>query len=476
MSEDRVVVIGGGLAGITAALSLADAGKEVVLLEARGHLGGRVSSISHPKRGWDLDNCQHACFRVYDRFFQLLARAGAQNSIKLQANTQLPFASPEKKAFAELFTGKMAPPNHMAGSMISFPFLSLRDKLAMRKAVKALAKLESEEMWKLDDMNFVDWLKKNGQTERAIERFWGFFVMAALNIKIEEASAAQACFLFKNGLFGNADAFDVGAFTSHLSESLDPALSKALVEAGVDIQLTTSAKSLKFENGALSSIETSNGEIQTNQVVLSTPHHITKRILDSSDLECEEISNALAAIDYRSLIGIHAIYKGERVPKDFDFAVMVDEPLIQIAFNRNHELDEPLEEGLQWISVPVSAADEFMKMKDEEMLGELDRVLDRLWPNSDAERIDHLIVKTPKATFAPTPGTAKNRPKTNALGANIALAGDWVMTEWPSVMEGAVRSGLQATAHLLGEEYDTNSNWKDWPLCPKRGDEGWRVW
>ena len=455
MSGSRCAVVGAGLAGITAALALADAGKKVSIFESRGHLGGRVSSVKHPRLGIKIDNCQHAAFRVYERFFQLIARANAQHIIKIQAKTKLPFAFPKKTAgkVSILTTGRLAPPNHMLGSMLKFPFLSLGDKIAMRSAVKAFDGLTDQSQWELDDISFEDWLVSKGQTKRAISRFFGFFTLAALNVDIGEASAAQGIMLFRHGLFGKTDAFDVSAFTMDLGEAIQGPFTEALEQANVEIILNKSIKHLD--------------ELEDfDDIVIALPPHLAANLTGQTNL-----------LEYRSLIGVHAFYSGERVPNTFDFAALVDEPLIQMVFNRSNELDDPIIEGVQWISVPISAADGFLKMSDEEILSELDRVLNEMFPeNSAVERLDHLIIKTPKATFAPTVGSAKNRPKVDSLGAHIALAGSHTMTGWPSTMEGAVRSGLQAAAYILGEDYHHDSEWISWPSAPKHGDEKWKVW
>lgn len=116
-------------------------------------------------------------------------------------------------------------------------------------------------------------------------------------------------------------------------------------------------------------------------------------------------------------------------------------------------------------------------MPDEEILQQLDKVLHQLWPENDnVERIEHLIVRTPKATFAPTIGSAELRPNASFLGSNIAIAGCWTKTNWPSTMEGAVRSGLNAAAHILEIEWDSDDPWQQWPLRPKRGDAKWPTW
>ena len=172
----RVSVVGGGLAGIAASIALCDSGHEVHLFEARKQLGGRVASVKHPRLGLQIDNCQHAAFRVYDCFLQLLSRLDCRDIIRLQEKTILPFASPEKKVFSALKTGKLSPPNHMIGSMMSFPFLSMRDKLAMRKVLKSFQKFSDEDQWDMDHISFKDWLVEQGQTERTISRFLDFLL------------------------------------------------------------------------------------------------------------------------------------------------------------------------------------------------------------------------------------------------------------------------------------------------------------
>ena len=483
MTQTKVAVIGGGLAGITAAIACADAGQSVTLFEARAHLGGRVSSVQHPRQGVPIDNCQHACFRVYSRFLQLIGRCDAQDSFRLQERTILPFALPDSGQFAELTTGKLSPPNHMLGSMLKFPFLSLKDKIRMNKAVKAIAKMTDEDIWSIDSISFVDWLNNHGQTKQSIDRFWGFFVLAALNIPIEQASAAQACMLFRNGLFGDADAFDVGIFTSDLTQSLDPLFTKAMQQAGIEIQMSTNVKRIICnESEGLQAIETANGQVEFDKVIIATPHRIAKRLLtsiegDNQNESLKQLCDNLGKLDYSALIGLHAFYDGERVPNSMKFATILDEPVIQMIFNKNTELDEESPIGKQWLSVPISGANEFMKMSDEEILEEFDRVLLALWPKgAEVKRIEHLIVKTPKATFAPTPDSAKLRPGADAVSDSVILAGDWTMTEWPSTMEGAVRSGLKAAAVSLGKEYNPNDDWSTWPSAPKRGEKSWRTW
>ena len=468
MGTGAITVVGGGLAGISAALALADLGSQVTLFESRAHLGGRVASVHHPRMGVKIDNCQHAAFRVYDRFFQLLGRADARDIVRIQSRTEIPFVSPEKRVFASLRTGRLSPPNHMLTSMMRFPYLSMKDKLGMRKAIKAFAAEDDEGQWQLDDITFEKWLESKGQTPRAIERFFGFFTLAALNLKISEASAAQGVMLFRNGLFGARDAFDVVAFSQDLGQAMNGSLLTALKESGVDVRTSATVKSVARDH-----VIVENERITHDHVVIATPPHLAARLLKTID---ENLSEKISALEYSALIGIHAFYRGSRIPDDFHFAAMVDEPLIQMIFNRSHELDEPIQDGIQWVSVPVSRADDYLNLSDEEIMAELARVLECLWPeNSEIELVDHLIVKVPKATFAPTPGSSKNRPLVDSAGKNISLAGSYTMTGWPSTMESATRSGLAAAARIHNRDWNFDDEWPDWPIRPQRDSPDWKV-
>lgn len=478
----HIVVVGGGMAGIAAALALADDAdiSAVTLFEARSRLGGRVASVSDPETGMELDNCQHACFRIYDRFLQLLARADARAGVKLQSRTHLPFTDPADGRQSVLRDGRLSPPNHMLGSILKFPFMKLGDKTAMRKAVAALSRMDEEQRIALDDIPFDEWLRSNGQTEQAINRFWGFFVLAALNLPIEEASTAVAALLYKRGLFGSAHAFDVGAFQDHLSGAIDEPLRQALTIAGVNLRISTNVKSLLWKNGTCVGVSTGTETVNSDGVVLATPHHITARLLKAvgSPSSALQVSAGLERLDYRALIGIHAIYNGEKAPADFNFTALVDEPVIQMIFNRNRELSaaNQLPNGVQWLSVPVSGADPYLKMSDAELKSEFTKVTDALWPNNDAELLRFFVVRTRKATFAPTPGSHKLRPSPGSAGEGLALAGDYTDHGWPSTMEGATRAGLRAAAHLLGRRWSDDEDWPNWPPSPKRGDEDWDEW
>ncbi len=474
----KAIVVGGGLSGISAALALQDSGEwNVSLFEARKQLGGRVSSIRDPETELQLDNCQHACFRVYDHFLQLIGRCNAQKSIRFQQKTSIPFTNPDSGITGTLYDSKLKPPNHLAKSILKFPHLKFKDKLAMRKVVKKLLKMSERERFALDDISFEDWLKDNGQTQNAIRNFWGFFVLAALNIDVKNASTAQAAFLFRRGLFGNNDAFDVGAFSEHLSYIFENKILSSLEESGVEVHKSTKINSLIWNGTKYSGVKTSSEEYSADLVILATPQHIANNLLKNGPDSAKKICENLEKMEYNSLIGIHGLYSKKIIDNDFHFTALVNEPIIQMVFNRTFELKKNVSSDIQqWLSVPVSYADPYLKYTNEELEEEYKKVISKIWPEHSNYLSKILIIKSPKATFSTKKGSAKLRPSSKEMIPGLILCGDYTDNNWPSTMEGAVTSGLMAAASALKLiNWKSDDLWINWPKPPRRGNETWGV-
>ena len=455
-----------------------------------------MASVTDPESGRTFDNCQHAAFRVYGRFMQLIERIDARDSIAIQPRTLLPFVDPDSGQIHSLRSGRLSPPNHLAESMLGFPFLSLGEKLGMRRCIKSLQRMTEQERIALDGTSFADWLADHRQSERAIRRFWGFFTLAALNLPAEEASAAQAAFLFREGLFGDADAFDVACFTKDLSKAIGTPSLQCLQTSGVDVRLTTQARALSFEEDRCVGVETKDGLIPAAAVVLATPHTLAARILANSEgapQSASEVAGMLGSLETRALIGLHALHPERITPDGFTFAAVIDEPVIQMIFDRDSELDpEERIDGQQWISIPVSGADPWLKRSDEKLKEDYLRVVKGIWPDA-CEPTSFHVIRSKRATFAPTPGQHSLRPAVDAVAEGLHLAGSYTATDWPSTMESAVRSGLVAAASVLcagsdgtldrtaGDDPDWSAwnhrnPWPDWGSNPRRGDSGWREW
>lgn len=487
MSQDApVVVVGGGIAGCACALALAGRGESVTLFEATDSLGGRFTSVKLPGIERGVDNSQQVVFRNYERFLQLLATCEARDVIRLHSQTRLPFLEVESGRISTIQSGNFPPPNHLATSILNASFLGIGEKMAMQKVVKAIARLDEQRTNRLDEITFLEWLQENGQTERTINRFWNPLARAAINIDAREASAASAIYILQRGLFGQADAFDVGSFTTDLSQALAPNLRKTLAAAGVEVRLSTPVTSLFREGGGVTGVSTKIGFTPASTVVLCTSISATARLLTGSgaSVASHEVADRLASLATTARIGIHAFHEGPVLPEGAPFVTCLEEPLIQMLFDRSAELDDGQRSGLpgHWISAAVSHADAYLEWDDELIRTEYERVINTAFPDAPT-LIEFHVVRIPRAATALRPGTQRLRPEPNDAGEGLLLGGDWLNIDWPTNLEGASRAGLTAAAALLEQrgnlefaEWNHEKAWPDWPEAPGRGAEEWREW
>ncbi len=484
--EPRVVVVGGGIAGCACALALAGRGESVTLIEENEGLGGRYTSVKLAGISRQIDNTPEMIFRSDERFLQLLATCEAREVIKLQKQTILSFIETESGRISTIQSGTLPPPNHLAKSILNANFLGLGDKIAMQKVVKAIRAMDEQYRRSLDEQIFLEWLQENGQTERAISRFWNPLVRTALNIDSSEASAAAATFLLKRGLFDKADAFDLGAFTTDLTEALAPNLRRTLATAGVDVQLNKQVTGLFREDTKVTGVSTQSGFIPAAKVILCTPISATARLLTGAgaSVASHEVADRLAALQTTALLGIHAFHEGPVLPEGTNIVTCVDEPLIQTLIDRSTQLDDGKRAGLpgHWICARVANADPYLEWDDELIRTEYERVIASAFPTAP-KLTDFHVVRIPRASTELRPGTQRLRPDPLDAGEGVILGGDWIDIDWPSTLEGASRAGLTAASALLEQNankdlagWNHEHPWPDWPEAPRRGAEGWREW
>ncbi|HEX9066618.1 MAG TPA: FAD-dependent oxidoreductase, partial [Streptosporangiaceae bacterium] len=223
MSGRAVVVVGGGLAGLTAALGLADAGADVTLLEARPRLGGAATSFR--RAGMTIDNGQHVFLRCCTSYQQLLARLGVSGQVSLQDRFDVTVLSPRGQA--RLRRSGLPGPLHLSRALLGYRLLPLADRLMVGRAALAMRGIDPADP-ATDAQALGDWLAARGQRERARRLLWDLFTVSALNIAGDDASLALAATVIKTGLLGAADAADIGIAAVPLGDLHDEAAGAAL--------------------------------------------------------------------------------------------------------------------------------------------------------------------------------------------------------------------------------------------------------
>ncbi|MBE4738711.1 MULTISPECIES: hydroxysqualene dehydroxylase HpnE [Streptomyces] len=435
------VVVGGGLAGITAALSLADAGVRVTLLEGRPRLGGLAFSF---QRGdLTVDNGQHVYLRCCTAYRWFLDRVDAAALAPLQDRLDVPVLDAEGRPgrrLGRLRRDALPVPLHLGRSLATYTHLSLAERARVGRAALALKALDLDDPV-LDERDFGSWLAAQGQSARAVEALWDLVGVATLNAVAGDASLALAAMVFKTGLLSEPGAADIGWAHVPLGELHDRRARKALDSAGVRTVLRARAGSVsRAENGSWR-VEVPGETLDADAVVLAVPQRETHDLLPGGALD---EPGRLLEIGTAPILNVHVVYDRKVLSRPF-FAALGSP--VQWVFDRTEA--SGLRDG-QYLALSQSAArseiDAPVSVLRERYLPELERLL----PGARGAGVkDFFVTRERTATFAPTPGVGRLRPGARTKAPGLYLAGAWTATGWPATMESAVRSGIAAADAAL---------------------------
>ncbi|MFF4655548.1 hydroxysqualene dehydroxylase HpnE [Streptomyces sp. NPDC001381] len=436
------VVVGGGLAGITAALALADAGVRVTLLEGRPRLGGLAFSFR--RGGLTVDNGQHVYLRCCTAYRWFLDRIEGAALAPLQDRLDVPVvdvARPEGRRLGRLRRDALPVPLHLGRSLATYPHLSLAERARVGRAALALKGLDLADP-ALDAQDFGSWLTAHGQSARAVEALWDLVGVATLNAVAGDSSLALAAMVFKTGLLSDPGAADIGWARVPLGELHDRLARKALDSAGVRTEVRTRVTSVSADGRGTWAVEVPGGTHTADAVVLAVPQRETYDLLPAGALDAP---GRLLEIGTAPILNVHVVY--DRKVLDAPFLAALGTP-VQWVFDRTDA--SGLREG-QYLALSQSAArdeiDAPVAVLRERYLPELRRLLPAA---RGAEVRDFFVTRERTATFAPAPGVGRLRPGARTKVPGLYLAGAWTATGWPATMESAVRSGVSAADAALG--------------------------
>ncbi|RMI30741.1 FAD-dependent oxidoreductase, partial [Streptomyces triticirhizae] len=240
------MVVGGGLAGITAALALAARGQRVTLVETRPRLGGLAFSFRRESAVGELtvDNGQHVYLRCCTAYRGLLERIGGARLAPVQRRLDVPVLDAERRTLGRITRAALPVPLHLAGGLARYPHLGLAERARVARAALALRRLDPADP-ALDDRSFADWLRAQGQSPGAVAALWDLVGVATLNARAEDVSLALAAKVFRTGLLSSPGAADIGLPRVPLGTLHDELARAALARAGVRVLLATRARTLR---------------------------------------------------------------------------------------------------------------------------------------------------------------------------------------------------------------------------------------
>ena len=448
------------MAGLTAALDLAEAGSRVALIERRPFVGGKAYSFADPNHHIQLDNGQHITMRCCTAFQALLERLGCADIVRYQDALSVAVIDPESAgrrvsvlARAEVgWLRRLGPrllpaPLHLAPSLTMYEHLSTVEKARLALALEPIRRMSESDRRALDRQSFADFLLAHQQTPRVIERFWDLIVLPTCNDRSADVSAAQAIQVFQEGFSRESAAADIGNFVRGLGEVAETALVR-LRERGGEIHLNAAASALTVEGKSVTALRYGRDqELEVSGVVVALPPKQAMALIPAGWRRREPFWR-LGQFEVSPIVNVHM--RWDRPVMQRDFVAVLDDDA-QFIFNRS-KLHGWRDE--HWISVSLSGAHELAALPQPEVAARVERAVRRaLRRTQDAALLASRVIKESEATFRPKPGMASHRLRARTSIANLFLAGAWTATGWPATMESAVRSGHAAAAAVLEQEH-----------------------
>lgn len=445
--------MGGGLAGLSSAVVLAEAGFRVTLVEKRPHLGGRATSYLLPD-GEHVDNCQHVTLRCCTNLEDFYRRVGATHKIRYY----------DRVVFLDrlgrrgvLKRSPLPAPFHLSLSFLRFPFLTWEDKRVIGRAMLRIARSGGRASSGAGS-TMLDWLRNQGQTPAAIERVWRVVLVSALNEELDRAEDRYGLDVFWKAFLTNRRGFEIGIPTVPLA-SLYDGCREAIARRGGEVRTRAAIRSLRIENGRVrAAILGDGGELTADYFISAVPHDTLVPLLPARLAQENATFAGLAHLRTSPITGVHLWL--DREVTDEPFLALLDRTT-QWVFNKTklYGSDPGREIGKnsgQYLQLVISASYDLVERSRQEIIDLCWRELCEALPATrEAKLLKATVVKEINATFSPAPGCDRWRPDAAAATSavsNLFLAGDWTNTGWPATMEGAVRSGYRAAQVLLDDE------------------------
>jgi squalene-associated FAD-dependent desaturase len=441
------VVVGGGLAGITSALGLADAGVPVTLVERRPRLGGATASF---QRGdLTVDTGQHVFLRCCAEYRGLLLRLGVEDKVRMQDRLDVTVLAPGGVRARLRRTGLPAPA-HLGASLLGYRHLSPADRARAVRGALVMRSLDPDDR-SLDTQTLGRFLASHGQTDAGIDAFWDVFVTAALNLPAREASLQLAARVFRTGLLDRNDAGDIGWAAVPLGELHGTAGQRALEAAGVTVRTRVAVRGVAPASDGCGGwvVQTDDGPLSGDAVVLAVPAGDAAGLLPPRAIPVPE---RLSALGVSPIVNVHVVYDRPVLPLPFVAAVRSP---VQWVFDRTGPAG--LAVG-QYLAVSLSAADDWVDRPTEEVRSVFLPALAELLPRARSARVrEFFVTRERRATFRQGVGSNALRLGAPTELPGLLLAGAWTDTGWPDTMESAVRSGRAAVRAALEHLTRTSS-------------------
>ncbi len=436
--QPDVVVIGGGVSGLTAAVDLASHGLSVLLVEQKQHCGGRTYSFIHQETGDEVDNGQHLMMGCYHSTLKYLSTIGTLSHVAIQKRLSVVFRHSKRGVFY-LRAALLPPPLDVLFGLLKIKSLSVAQRLSLLRVGAALLFAHPDTDEKLQALTVSEWLDQLHQPPQNKEYLWNIIAIGTLNDSPEIVSAALFAKVVRSAFLGKGKDSSMVIPTKGLSTLLVDGAIEFLRARDNRVLMNTAVERVAIEKGRVKEVVLSSGEsIVPKAVVCAVPYFDIPKIFGDEAVHTLPELQCAAGFVSSAIVTIHLWF--DRPFMEEEFVALLDSP-IHWVFNKS-KIVRKKAGGLSYLSLVISGASNFIETEKEEMVTLAVEELRKFYPESAGAHLVHsLVIKEKRATFSPRVGTDRARPGHATSLKNLFLAGDWTDTKLPATIEGEVQSG-----------------------------------
>lgn len=455
MSEFDVIVIGAGFAGLSAASAVAEQGLRVLVLEARGELGGRATAFVDRETGELVDNGQHALFGCYRETFRFLRRVDADRNVTIQPQLRVPYIDAQGQ-MSVLRCPALPSPLHLLAGVMGWRALSWRERLSVLRVARPIMRAGPKrpglhERRGADgcgaDLSgppvetVADWLTHHRQTGRLRDWLWEPLAIAALNQPPEEAAAAPFVRVLHEMFTGDRLAASIALPSKPLHEMYAQPARRYIESKGGEVRINALAR-VRVENRRVAGVEVRGAPIGAATVIAAVPWFGLEPLLAGDVEPLRAIIAAASATSSKPIVTVNLWY--DRPVMDEPFVGLPGRSM-QWVFDKRHAFGE----GASHLSLVASAADVLAGRTAAQLIDVASREVDGALPAARTATLRRAtVIREKRATFSLAPGQPA-RPGVVTPIAGLYLAGDWIDTGLPGTIESAVAAGHRAAQSAL---------------------------
>ncbi len=435
----KVIIIGAGIAGISAALELINANYEIHLYEQKNEIGGRVSSIFDKFSNEYIDNGQHLLIGAYHNFLNFLEKIKRRKYIEEQTSLSVTFLD-NNLVKDTLNTSKLPWKFGVIYGLFSLRQIDLQEKVNL---IILFIKIQLD-LVDFKDISCSKFLKNENQSKNVIQRFWEPLILAILNNDIKSASAELMVISLKKAFFSDSSNSKLIFPIVNLNKLVSN-FTEVFIQSGGFLHLTTKIDKLIIENESIVGIQIKGEVIKADFVIVAIPPNSLIKLID--EYNSNKYFSYLKEFKYSPIIS--AFFWFDKPILDEKFLAVIGSKT-QWIFDRKKILIDEYQSNNESITVTISNAESIANLSNAEissMIYEELKIL--LQINENTKLLHSRVIKEMMATISITPDIEKIRPNTKTSIKNLYLAGDWTNTKLPATIEGACQSGIEASKKII---------------------------